>query len=122
MMLCRGCSMRIKIPYWPLLLGPSLAVGLGMLMNAVVIAANHHTMPVLVTSCEQSSVGWAMSGDNVHACMDQLSRFKFLADWFYIPGLGTASPGDFFEWASELAWYPSLAIWASLMIRDRNKK
>jgi hypothetical protein len=111
-----------KIPHWFVLTGPYLAYGFGILLNAIVIAVNKHQMPVLVTDCTESLKYWAQHEDVIHTCLASTSRFKVISDWFYIPGLGTASPGDFFIWGGQrLVEYTDL-LWALLMIHDYNIK
>jgi hypothetical protein len=98
--------MKLKIPYWQFLLGPSLAFGLGFLFNALVRAANHGQMPVLWPGgCPPGTMG----DDIIHSCMVAPTRLKFLADWI-ITHSGVASPGDFLEWLFEATFWPGLII------------
>ena len=114
---------RLRIPYWYLLLGPSLMFGIGFFLNAFVMALNHGQMPVLMPdACSFGNVvNGQFPGDWVHVCMNHATHLKFLADWIVINGMGIASPGDFFEWAWEYSYLPSLLIWATLMVRDHGK-
>ena len=109
----------MKIPYWPLLLGPGLLFGLGFLSNAIVMAVNHGQMPVLWPGgCTPET----MEGDLIHSCMTHATHLKFLADWVVIRGFGIASPGDFCEWAYEYIAMPAHLIWALLMIEKTGPK
>jgi hypothetical protein len=106
-----------KIPYWQLLLGPSLAFGLGFLSNALVMAANHGSMPVLLPA------GLQLDPDDwIHSVMTSATHLKFLADWIVIRGFGIASPGDFGEWLYEVTFIPALAAWLGLVVRDHNER
>lgn len=113
--------MKLKIPYPILLLGPSLFFFLGLSLNAIVVAANRHTMPVLTSNCEESMARWESVGDPIHACMTPQTHLKFLADWFYIPTVGTASIGDGFETVYEYGEWPAWFLWIGLVIADYNK-
>ena len=108
-----------KIPYWPFLLGPALSFALGFSMNALVMAANHGQMPVLVPG---GHCGLIDPDDFIHSCMTSATHFKILADWIVINHFGVASPGDFFEWFAEQTFVPSLAIWIALVIKDKHKE
>ena len=126
----------LKIPFWPFLLGPSLMLYVGSLMNWVVIGANHGYMPVqgaieCVKYDKPETEGQQvldkafgkhveMPEDILHICMDRNSRLKILADWLYIPKQGTASPGDILQWGGESFLFYSWAIWAALMILKDN--
>jgi hypothetical protein len=106
------------IPYLHFLALPALLFGLGFMMNAVVVAANHGQMPVLTPGgCDPKE---DMDG-RIHSCMVPETRLKFLADWILIRGMGIASPGDFIEWAGERLFWPFILIWCVLMIKDRQE-
>ncbi len=106
--------MRIpRIPYWPLLLGPWLSLGLGFLLNFVVMGVNNGWMPVQVPGC---TGGEALS--QIHRCMAHADHLKFLADWLVIRGLGIASIGDVFEWAYQATQFPAMIIWLTLILKD----
>lgn len=108
----------MKIPYASLLLGPLALFAIGFTMNALVMAANHGQMPVLVPGgCGPDT----MEGDVIHSCMVAGTHLKFLADWIVIRHLGVASPGDFLEWACDGAFWPSLVMWVGFIIRDHNR-
>lgn len=107
-----------KIPYWPLIVGPALSFGFGFLLNALVMAANHAQMPVLMPGGDCSLIG---EGDFIHSCMSAGTHLKFLADWIVINHMGIASPGDFLEWLSDATMVPGLFAWIVLVIRDHNK-
>lgn len=110
--------MRFKIPYWPLLVVPSLAFGIGFCLNAIVMSANNGQMPVLFPGgCPADGLG----DDFIHTCMTQATHIKFLADWVVIRHLGIASPGDFFEWFHEATFWPSLTAWVALVVSDASK-
>jgi hypothetical protein len=108
-------KMRFKIPYWPLLVGPILSFGIGFTLNAIVIAANHGSMPVLVPGgCEPGMIS------EIHSCMTRTSHLKFLADWILVRGIGIASPGDFLELLFDATFMPALYMWMALVIRKFN--
>lgn len=105
------------IPYKPLLVGPALAYGCGILMNAIVVAANQGQMPVLWPGgCSQFTSDEFVQ---IHSCMTSASHLKFLADWFLLNGVGEFSPGDFLIWLGAFTWDYALLIWAILMVRDQ---
>ena len=123
--------MKFRIPYWPLLLGPTLLLYLGALMNWAVIGANHGYMPV--QGYIECGVGTEQNlkavieeqtgeGDHIHICMSKSSRLKILADWLYLPGLGTASPGDILEFAYEKFLWPCFYMWCALLVVTYNKR
>src|SRR5260221_1869027 len=114
--------MQIKIPYWPLLLGPSLCFMLGFFLNSLAVASNHGVMPVLTSNCEVREAAWDESGDSIHACMTKSSRLKIFSDWVFIPGLGTASLGDGLETIYDKGMFPALFIWIALIVKDRNSQ
>lgn len=102
------------IPYWPLLLGPILAWGIGFLLNAIVIAANKGQMPVLYAGhCPEPY-------DHIHTCMLAQSHLKFLADWIRESSF-IVSPGDYLMTLCEYTFWPALYIWAALMIVRRTR-
>lgn len=107
----------IRIPYWYLLLGPTLLGALGFLLNASVMAANHGQMPVLIPGGCGMDVTVA---DALHSCMTATTHLKFLADWLVIKDMGVASPGDFLEWADDAALVPCLAAWIALIFKELN--
>ena len=117
--------MRPLVPFKLFLFGPAILFAIGFLSNAIVMAANGGTMPVLTAGgCTEDAIaGYAeevdREGMQVHSCMTKATRLKFLADWIVIRHLGVASPGDFFEWAFNLTFKPGLLIWCLLMIIRR---
>jgi len=107
----------MKIPYSYLLLGPTAMFALGFLSNAVVIAANQGSMPVLVPGgCTPGMIS------EIHSCMVHSTHLKFLADWILVRGLGIASPGDFLEWGAYASFWPALTTWVGFIIKDFSKK
>lgn len=106
----------IKVPYAPLLVGPWLALGLGFLSNAIVMAFNGAQMPVLLPG----GMNIIPDDDLVHCAMTHATHLKFLADWIVINGLGIASPGDFLLWTWELTSLPALIAWITLILKDQN--
>jgi hypothetical protein len=108
----------MKIPYWYLLLGPSLAFAVGFLSNALVMAANHGQMPVIVPGGHMEIFD---PDDLIHCAMTAQTHLKFLADWIVIRDTGIASPGDFGEWLWEATFIPGLAAWFALLIKDHNQ-
>lgn len=106
---------RLRIPYWYFLVLPSAAFFIGALMNVLVIAANHASMPVLVPN------GLSLDAEDwIHHAMTPATHLKLLADWIVIRGEGVASIGDYLIWAGlktrEICWI----VWAALVIRDAN--
>ena len=114
--------MKIRIPYWYLLILPSLLMWFGMFLNAFAVMENGHTMPVLVTNCQETQAVWSMWGDTIHSCMTHSTKYKILTDWFFIPNLGTASIGDFFEWISDKFYLPFIYMWVALIIKKFNNE
>lgn len=104
----------MKIPRWSLVTVPAACFCFGFALNAVVMAANNGTMPVLMSGghCELID-----SDDIIHSCWSAGVHLKFLADWIVIRGLGIASPGDFFEWFAGIAVGPALIAWATLILQ-----
>lgn len=110
-------KLPFRVPYWPFLILPALVFGLGFFLNAFVISQNGGYMPV--QGAVECALGNATdSGDVIHVCMNPQSHFKFLADWIYFPGLGTASPGDFLEMGGQYSMYPCWFIWLGFIICD----
>jgi hypothetical protein len=108
----------MKIPYASLLLGPTALFAIGFTMNALVMAANHGQMPVLVPGGNCSLID---AEDFIHSCMTAGTRLKFLADWIVINPFGVWSPGDLFELACKTTLWPGLILWAGFVIKDYNK-
>ena len=106
-----------KIPYWYLLLGPTLLFAIGFALNAIVMALNGGPMPVHYTACAKM----LDPEDMLHSCMTSATHLKILADWIVIKSLGIASPGDMLEWASDILTKPGLIAWVTLIIFDRER-
>lgn len=107
--------MKFKIPYWPLLLGPIAAFGLGLALNAIAVAANFGQMMVL------GPIGCpADASDPLHGCMSAASHLKWLSDVILYPSLGMMSIGDIFIFGGKYLLQPCLLLWAALMIKDAN--
>ena len=109
----------MKIPYWYLLVGPTLMYGLGFGLNALVMAANHAQMPVLMPGGDASILD---PNDLLHCAMTAHTHLKFLADWIVIKGIGIASPGDFLLWSYDITFLPALVAWVTCIIKDKNKE
>lgn len=108
----------MKIPHWPFLFGSWISLGVGFLMNKIVMAFNNGQMPVLIPGgCDNTD---ELAGDLIHSCMTHATHLKFLADWGMLNGVGIASPGDFFLWAGQNTWQFGLIIWLTLMIKEHN--
>lgn len=106
----------LKVPYWPLLVGPFLSYGFGFALNALVMALNHSSMPVhMPVGLEVDPEDW------IHSAMTTATHLKFLADWIVIRGSGIASPGDFLIWAGDWAHIPAFFVWLTLMVKDHNE-
>lgn len=106
-----------KIPYWYLLMGPTMLFAFGFFCNAVVMGINNGPMPVHFVGCENNMIA---PDDTLHSCMTSATHLKILADWIVIKSIGVASIGDLFEWASDLTIMPCLFAWFALVIRDAN--
>lgn len=105
---------HIRIPYWYLLLIPYIAFALGFAMNTMATAFNGSQMPVL--GCSSTFV---IDADDIHhVCMTAATHLKILTDWIFIPGLGTASPGDLLEMVMYDLGLPAMFGWVALVIRD----
>jgi hypothetical protein len=108
--------MKLRVPYWQLLLGPSALLVIGMSLNALVMAVNGGQMPVQWPGgCDPKMMG----DDITHACMTHATHLKFLADWIVLQA-GVASPGDLFIWTWEATFMPALYAWLALIIRDHS--
>lgn len=109
-----------RVPYWPFLIVPAAAYGLGFLLNEIVISINNGQMPVLSPGgCSSAIAGVLFTEDDyIHSCMTGASHLKFLSDWIIIKGMGIASPGDFLIWGGDRVMWPALIIWATLVIKS----
>jgi|ERR1700676_1058353 len=106
----------MKIPYWQLLLGPSILLVVGMSINAIVMGVNGGQMPVQWPGgCDPK----VFEDDLIHTCMTHATHLKFLCDWISIQG-GVASPADFLIWAWEATFMPALYAWLALVVRDHS--
>ncbi len=101
-----GKSFRVEYAW--LLWVPYAMFGMGFLINAIVMAANHGQMPVLVLG---GDCGMIDADDVIHSCMVAGTHLKFLADWIVINHVGIASPGDFLEWGFDLIVGPFMFLW-----------
>ena len=110
----------LNVPRLALLFGPALAMSLGFLSNAIVMAVNHGRMPVLMPSGLEGALD--TMGDPYHSVMTAQTHLKALCDWIVIRDVGIASPGDFLEWGYEYFGTPLQAAWLALTIADYNKK
>lgn len=108
--------MRLKIPYWPILLGP-LALGyLGGLLNIIATASNHEQMPVLFPGgCFEG----LFADDLRHVCMTSATHLKIVCDWILV-GTKLKSPGDFLIGFYEEFESVSLYLWIALIVKDYN--
>lgn len=91
-------------------------------MNAIVMAANHGQMPVLIPGLVSGACPLDPDSDWIHSCMNAGTHLKFLADWVVIRHFGIASPGDFFLWGGDNAFWPCLVTWIGFIIRDSARK
>lgn len=114
--------MKVKLPYWYLLIVPLLCYGLGAAMNVTALAANHQQMPVYEARCEERAVIWLSENDALHACFTPATRLRFLCDWIYVPGTGVASPGDCLVWLYENLATPAAYLWVVLMVMEYNRR
>lgn len=107
----------VTIPRAALLFGPWAALGLGFLSNALVMAFNQGSMPVLIPH------GLQLDPDDIyHIAMTAHTHLRVLCDWIVIRDVGIASPGDFLEWFYQYFGTPLQAAWLALTIADYNKK
>jgi hypothetical protein len=104
----------MKFPYWYLLAVPTALYYLGSAMNLIVMALNHGQMPVQISP----ELVAQMDFDARHTIMTAQTHFKFFCDWLNL-GEGIASPGDLFIWLGMSCSNMCAAIWAVLMIKDR---
>jgi len=106
---------KASIPYAYLLLGPSAIYALGYALNALVMAANHNQMPVLVPgACPDDMVSM------IHSCMQSSTHLKFLGDWIVTGSssrFGIASPGDFMLDAGTATFWPGVVSWVALVLK-----
>jgi hypothetical protein len=74
----------LRIPYWPLQLGPSALFAIGFALNAFVMGINGGQMPVLIPGggCP-AEIGQGQ--DWIHSCMTASTHLKIIADWIVIP-------------------------------------
>ena len=107
--------MKFNFPYWYLLVIPTALYYLGSFLNVGVMALNHGQMPVLIPA----DVAVQMEFDARHVIMTAQTHFKFFCDWINL-GDGIASPGDILIWLGQAVSNTSAAIWAVLMLKDRN--
>lgn len=108
----------MHIPRKLLFVGPSLCFVIGVAMNAIVMAANGGTMPVLYPSgCSTDILGV----DLWHSCFTHATHLKILCDWIPFTG-GVYSLGDCFIELWDLFLYPALAVWIALLVSDLNRK
>jgi hypothetical protein len=107
--------LKIKIPYWPLLIGPLFLYYLGAFFNVGVIALNHGQMPVLLPAMPDTGF------DERHQLMTAATHLKFFCDWINL-GDGVASIGDLLLWASNSIATTCAVLWATMMIKDFNER
>ena len=110
--------MRLRIPYWQLLVFPALMVAVGFFMNSIAVAVNGGQMPVLWPGGCAAML--AIQDDGIHQCMTHATHLKFLCDWILWHGMGVASPGDFLELGQNAIQLPCLYAWIALVIKDAN--
>jgi hypothetical protein len=107
----------MKIPHLYLLVVPAAIHYLGILLNALVLAANNGQMPVLYPGgCEVS-----LTNLLIHTCMTSGSRLKYLADWIIVNHTGIISPGDLMIWSGAAMIIPALVAWAVLMAHEHQR-
>jgi hypothetical protein len=107
----------MKIPHLYLLVVPAAIHYFGILLNALVLAANNGQMPVLYPGgCEVN-----LTDIFIHTCMLPGSHLKFLADWMVINHVGIVSPGDLCIWSGTEMIIPALVAWACLMIHEHER-
>lgn len=108
------------IPYKVLLFGPWLLGVAGDWSNKLVMVVNGGTMPVRLpapllagAACTQDDFGH----DFIHSCYTQATHLKVLADIWTLHK-GVYSLGDFLLDANDWLFWPGLAIWVALMIKN----
>ena len=111
-------KIRLRIPYWYLLLGPTLCYFIGFLMNAFVMVINKNQMPVLFPGW----IPYGLEDDIVHAPMTHATHLRFLADWIFVKHVGIASPGDFFEWVYDQTYATCMILWIAFVIKDHTER
>lgn len=106
----------IRIPYWPLLLGPWLCYIFGSFLNIITVALNWNQMPVLGPGgCSEAII------DLMHNCMTHASHLKIFSDWIYWPEghhPAFASLGDMFIILYENTYDLGIALWIAFVIKD----
>jgi hypothetical protein len=110
-------EIAMKFPYWYLLVTPISLYYIGAFLNLFVMAINHGQMPVQIAYALQAATEF----DDRHTFMTAATHLKFLCDWINL-GDGIASPGDVLLWLGQATTNLGAAVWAALMIRDRNKR
>jgi hypothetical protein len=110
-----------KIPYWQLLLGPTLCFVFGFFLNWLCMWVNGGQMPVLIPSgaCDQSVLGHDEHYVHIWQCLTANTHLKFLADVIYSRTVGgMESIGDVFMDVYYNWFYHGLFAWCALMVRD----
>jgi hypothetical protein len=98
-----------KIPFAPLLVGPTISQLVGAGLNQLVMGLNGAMMPVLYPD------GWTPRVDGVHRIMTSATHLRFLGDWMNFHSM-IASPGDLLIFLSDTTMVPALIAWVSLVI------
>ena len=86
-------------------------------LNAIVMAANKATMPVLYPGggCE-----WVSDTDIIHSCLVSTTHLKFLSDWIQYRHTAMISPGDLFIMSGEYVFFPFIMTWFLLHCLESN--
>lgn len=103
-----------RIPYWGLLVIPTLIGYVGAGLNKIVMAFNGGQMPALFPG-GPVVFGWDAASDPNHCVMTHASRLRFFADWI---NLHTAivSPGDLLNWISAATIAPCFYAWIAIVL------
>jgi hypothetical protein len=115
--------MRLKFPYWYLLLVPLFMNWIGALLNVLCIAVNHGQMPVLDPHIDCS---WSNDPQDIlHKCMTASTHLNILGDWIVMAdgGIfkGMGSIGDKLQdWSDQLG-IPCIFAWFCLMVQRESR-
>lgn len=109
--------------YLWLLYTPILALYLGMVSNALVMAVNHAQMPVLWPGGDNDTCQTTLAAqeDMVHSCMTHATHLKILADWIVVSE-GIASPGDMGIFFYEDFFWPMAGAYIALIVFGGNRE
>lgn len=106
--------MKLKFPYWYLLVIPPVLFWGGALLNQIACAVNGGQMPVLYPGGHAE----IYTQDAYHTSLIAKSHLKFLSDWINLKEEGMYSIGDGMVMLGDKLMDTGRILWAALMIRD----